>query len=122
MKNIFTLLLVFLISNSVFAGPYLMTKHEFKMKDTDYGSTINHIRFGHSWKTEGGLKLYGEIGAAESFSHGKDILDGVAGKSYEFGFSKKITDAFSWKGKWEGIENHNAKNSHKIEIKTKWKF
>ena len=46
MKNIFTLLLVFLISNSVFAGPYLMTKHEFKMKDTDYSSTINHIRFG----------------------------------------------------------------------------
>jgi hypothetical protein len=77
-----------------------MTKHEFKMKDTDYSSTINHIRFGHSWKTEGGLKLYGEIGAAESVSHGKDILDGVAGKSYEFGFSKKITDAFSWKGKW----------------------
>ena len=122
MKNIFTLLLVFLISNSVFAGPYLMTKHEFKMKDTDYSSTINHIRFGHSWKTEGGLKLYGEIGAAESVSHGKNILDGVAGKSYEFGFSKKITDAFSWKGKWEGLENHNAKNSHKIEIKTKWKF
>ena len=49
-------------------------------------------------------------------------IDGVAGKSYEFGFSKKITDAFSWKGKWEGLENHNAKNSHKIEIKTKWKF
>ena len=47
MKNIFTLLLVFLISNSVFAGPYLMTKHEFKMKDTDYSSTTvsyTHLR------------------------------------------------------------------------------
>ena len=122
MKKILSIIFLLSISTVVISGPYLMSKHEFKMKDTDYSSTINHIRFGHSWKTEGGLKLYGEIGAAETVSHGKDILDGVAGKSYEFGFSKKITDAFSWKGKWEGLENHNAKNSHKIEIKTKWKF
>ena len=43
-----------------------MSKHEFKMKDTNYDKTINHIRFGNSWKTEGGLKLYGEVGVVES--------------------------------------------------------
>ena len=120
--KLITLIFFLFFCSLTYAETYMTSKHEFKMKDTDYSSTINHIRFGHSWKTEGGLKLYGEIGAAESVSHGKDILDGVAGKSYEFGFSKKITDTFSWKGKWEGLENHNAKNSHKIEIKTKWEF
>lgn len=122
MKKILSIIFLLSISTVVMSGPYLMSKHEFKMKDTDYSSTVNHIRFGHSWKTEDGLKLYGEIGVAESISHGNDIFDGVAGKSYQFGFSKKITDTLSWKGKWEGIENHNAKNSHKIEIKTKWEF
>ena len=111
-----------LISNLAISGPYLMSKHEFKMKDTNYDKTINHIRFGNSWKTEGGLKLYGEVGVAESVPHGSNIFDGDAGSSYEFGFKKKITDSFSWKGKWEGIELPNSSNSHKIEIKTKWKF
>jgi hypothetical protein len=122
MKKILSIIFFISISTVVMSGPYLMSKHEFKMKDTDYSSTINHIRFGNSWKSQDGLKLYGEIGVAESVSHGNDILDGVAGKSYEFGFSKKVTDEFSWKGKWEGLENHNTRNSHKIEIKTKWEF
>ena len=47
-------------------------------------------------------KLYGEVGVAESVIHGSNIFDGD-GKSYQFGFSKKITDSFSWKGKWEGV-------------------
>ena len=110
------------LSNIAVSGPYLMSKHEFKMKDSDYDKTINHIRFGNSWKTEGGLKLYGELGIAESVKNGNGFGDGTAGTSYEFGFKKKITDSFSWKGKWEGMELPNSSNSHKIEIKTKWRF
>ncbi len=122
MKRLLLTLFLFFVSNWSFSGPYIMSKHEFKMDDTNYTKTINHIRFGNSWKTHGGLKLYGEFGIAESVSHGSDIFEGDAGKSYEFGFSKKATDSFSWKGKWEGLESHNSSNSHKIEIKTKWQF
>jgi len=122
MKKLLILPILLLTSNISLADPYVMTKHEFKMSDTNYSKTINHIRFGNSWKTEGGLKLYGEVGVAESVPHGSDIFEGTAGKSYQFGFGKKVNDSFSVKGKWEGVELPNSSNSHKVEIKTKWKF
>tara|TARA_X000000368_G_C22508427_1_gene483761 strand:- start:134 stop:502 length:369 start_codon:yes stop_codon:yes gene_type:complete len=122
MKKLLFIPLLLSITNLALSGPYIMSKHELKMKDTNYDKTINHIRFGNSWKTESGLKLYGELGIVEEVKHGSDIFDGTAGTSYQFGFKKKITDNFSWKGKWEGTELHDSSNSHKIEIKTKWKF
>ena len=122
MKKLLIVPLLLSFSTSALSGPYLMSKHEFKMKDSDYSKTINHIRLGNSWKTESGWKLYGELGVAESINNGSGLFDGDAGKSYQFGFSKKVTDSFSWKGKWEGLELPNSTNSHKVEIKTKWKF
>lgn len=122
MKKLLIVPLLLSFSTSVISGPYLMSKHEFKMKDSDYSKTVNHIRFGNSMKTESGWKLYGELGVAESINNGSGLFDGDAGTSYEFGFKKKITDSFSWKGKWEGLELPNSTNSHKVEIKTKWKF
>jgi hypothetical protein len=121
MKKVLIVPLLLSLSSVAFSGPYIMSKHELKMKDTNYDKTINHIRFGNSWNLDG-LKLYGELGVVEEVRHGSDIFDGKAGTSYQFGFSKKITDNFSWKGKWEGTEFHDSNNSHKIEIKTKWKF
>ena len=43
MKKILSIIFLLSISTVVMSGPYLMSKHEFKMKDTDYSSTINHI-------------------------------------------------------------------------------
>ena len=51
MKKLLIIALL-LISNLAISGPYLMSKHVFKMKDTNYDKTINHIRFGNFWKTE----------------------------------------------------------------------
>jgi hypothetical protein len=122
MKKLLFIPILLSLSNLAFSGPYLMSKHEFKMKDSDYDKTVNHVRLGNSWKTESGLKLYGEVGVIESIKNGNGLFDGDAGTSYEFGFKKKITDSFSWKGKWEGMELPNSSHGHKIEIKTKWKF
>ena len=110
------------LSNIAVSGPYLMSKHEFKMKDSDYSKTINHIRLGNAWKMPSGLSFYGELGVVESFNNGESLGDGDIGKSYEFGFKKKLSDKFTIKGKWEGTEIYNSTNSHKIEIKTKYKF
>ncbi len=122
MKYLIVILLCLPIAELTSASPYVMTKHEFKMKDSDYSKTINHIRFGNSWKTEDGLSLYGEVGIAESINNGSSLGDGDVIKSYEFGFKKKLSNRFSVKGKWEGTEVYNSTHSHKIEIKTKWEF
>jgi len=36
MKKILSIIFLLSISTVVISGPYLMSKHEFKMKDTDY--------------------------------------------------------------------------------------
>ena len=59
MKKLLFIPILLSLSNLAFSGPYLMSKHEFKMKDSDYDKTVNHVRLGNSWKTESGLKLYG---------------------------------------------------------------
>ena len=83
MKYLIVILLCLPIAELTSASPYVMTKHEFKMKDSDYSKTINHIRFGNSWKTEDGLSLYGEVGIAESINNGSSLGDGDVIKSYE---------------------------------------
>ena len=90
MKYFIYLILLICFADLVFAEPYLASKHEFKMKDSDYSSTINHLRLGNTWKTPSGLSFYGELGVVESFNNGESLGDGDIGKSYEFGF-KKIT-------------------------------
>ena len=122
MKYFIYLILLVCFVDFAFAEPYLASKHEFKMKDSDYSKTINHLRLGNTWKMPSGLSFYGELGVVESFNNGESLGDGDIGKSYEFGFAKKLSDRFAIKGKWEGTEIYNSTNSHKIEIKTKYKF
>ena len=122
MKYFIYLILFICFADLVFAEPYLASKHEFKMKDSDYSSTINHLRLGNTWKTPSGLSFYGELGVVESFNNGESLGDGDIGKSYEFGFAKKLSDRFAIKGKWEGTEIFISTNSHNLEFNTKYMF
>ena len=120
LKNIL-LVGLFLITNVSFAGTYIMTKHEFKSKDSNYNKTPNQIRFGYDKKIDN-WELYGEIGGGESLPNAKSLGSGTSLLSYEFGAKKKISDNFFFKIKWEGEDYTNSTFDHKIEIKTIYRF
>ena len=115
------LLIAIVFSSLAVADPYITSKHQFKYKNSDYNKTLNHVRIGNSWTTEGGLKLYGEVGISESIDKNEDWLDGNAGKSYQFGFQKDLNSRFSLKGKYEGFEENKEEKSQTLEIITKFK-
>ena len=64
MLKISTLLIICFFAHSAYAGPYIMTKHEFKSKDSEYNATVNQFRFGYDQKIDD-WTLYGEVGGGE---------------------------------------------------------
>ena len=88
-----------------------MSKHEFKMKDTNYDKTINHIRFGFLEDRRNYMVSW----CLESVIHGSNIFDGDYDAIYHLGLVKNYDDLF--KGKWELLLEHHSSNSHNIEIK-----
>ena len=113
--------ILFLVSQSLYAGSYIMTKHELKSKDSDYDKTVHQIRLGYDEKINS-WHIYGEIGGGEQLPNGKSIGSGTSLLTYEFGATNKITDRFSFKVKWEGKDYTDSYLDHKIEIKTKYRF
>ena len=50
-----------MIAGPAMAGPYVMTKSEFKFADEDYSKMVNQARVGYETKT-GNLTPYIEVG------------------------------------------------------------
>ena len=99
------------------AGPYVMTKSEFKFSDENYKEAVNQARLGYDWKA-GSLKPYVELGA------GAKTPDGGASKGFtaaEIGTGIKLTEKLSAKAKAEFI-NLSDKTDWKVEVGTKYKF
>ena len=108
-------------TQNTIAGPYIMTKHEFKLKDSNYSKTVNQIRMGYEAKINN-WSLYMEAGGGEQTPNAKSFGSGTSLLAYELGATKKINDKFSVKIKWEGKDYTGSYLDHKIEIKTKYKF
>ena len=119
-KSLFTIFLLFL-SNTILAETYIMTKHEFKSKDSDYNSTVNQIRLGYTTKISD-YTFYGEVGGGEKLPNGKSLGTGTSLTSYEFGIKKKIGKNFKFKIKWEGKDYDDSYLDHKFELKTYFTF
>ena len=99
------------------AGPYVMTKSEFKGSDSTYKETVNQARLGYDWKL-GKLAPYVEIGGGAKAPDGLDIDGFVAA---EVGTGIKLTDKLSAKAKVEAI-SLSTKTDWKAEISTKYRF
>ena len=121
MLKISTLLIICFFAHSAYAGPYIMTKHEFKSKDSEYNATVNQFRFGYDQQIDD-WNLYGEVGGGESLPNSTSLGSGTSLLSYEFGATKKINDKFSIKMKWEGKDHTDSYLEHKFQIKTKYRF
>ena len=121
MRKISRLLIIYIFAQSVYAGPYIMTKHEFKSKDSEYSATVNQFRFGYDQEIDD-WTLYGEVGGGESLPNSTSLGSGTSLLSYEFGATKRINDKFSIKMKWEGKDHTDSYLDHKFQIKTKYRF
>ena len=99
------------------AGPYVMTKSEFKFSDDNYKEAVNQARVGYDWKL-GIASPYVEVGG------GAKTPDGGASKGFtaaEIGTGIKLTEKLSAKAKAEFI-NLSDKTDWKVEVGTKYKF
>lgn len=106
-----------MVTAPALAGPYVMTKSEFKFSDDNYKEAVNQARLGYDWKV-GDLKPYVELGA------GAKSPDGGSSKGFtaaEIGSAIKLTDQLSAKAKAEFI-NLSDKTDWKVEVSTKYKF
>ena len=56
MRKIMSFIILIILSQNALAGPYITTKHEFKLKDSDYNKTVNQIRFGYDKKIKNSLE------------------------------------------------------------------
>ena len=99
------------------AGPYVMTKSEFKFSDENYKEAVNQARLGYDWKT-GALKPYVELGGGAKTPDGGDSKGFVAA---EVGTGIKLTDKLSAKAKIEAI-SFSTKTDWKAELSTKYRF
>ena len=106
-----------MVTAPALAGPYVMTKSEFKFSDENYKEAVNQARLGYDWKA-GSLKPYVELGA------GAKTPDGGASKGFtaaEIGTGIKLTEKLSAKAKAEFI-NLSDKTDWKVEVGTKYRF
>jgi hypothetical protein len=106
-----------MVTAPALAGPYVMTKSEFKGTDDNYKSTVNQARLGYDWKV-GDIKPYVELGGGAAVPDGGDAATFVAA---EVGAGIKLTKQLSAKAKFETI-NYDDKNDWKVEVGTKYRF
>ena len=99
------------------AGPYVMTKSEFKFSDENYKEAVNQARLGYDWKV-GALKPYVELGGGAKTPDGGDSKGFTAA---EIGTAIKITEKLSAKAKAEAI-SLSSKTDWKVEVGTKYRF
>jgi len=99
------------------AGPYVMTKSEFKFSDDNYKESVNQARLGYDWKV-GVLSPYVEAGGGVKTPDGGDSKGLV---SAEIGTGVKLTKQLSAKVKAEAIQISN-KTDWKVEVGTKYRF
>ena len=52
-----------MVTAPALAGPYVMTKSEFKFSDENYKEAVNQARLGYDWKV-GALSPYVEVGGS----------------------------------------------------------
>ena len=106
-----------MVTAPALAGPYVMTKSEFKFSDENYKEAVNQARLGYDWKA-GALKPYVELGGGAKTPDGGDSKGFVAA---EVGTGIKLTEKLSAKAKVEAI-SLSSKTDWKVEIGTKYKF
>jgi len=106
-----------MVTAPALAGPYVMTKSEFKFSDENYKEAVNQARLGYDWKA-GSLKPYVELGAGAKTPDGGDSKGFTAA---EIGTGIKLTEKLSAKAKAEFI-NLSDKTDWKVEIGTKYRF
>ena len=99
------------------AGPYVMTKSEFKFSDANYKEAVNQARLGYDWKV-GALKPYVELGGGAKTPDGGDSKGFTAA---ELGTGLKLTKQLSAKVKAEAIQV-SSKTDWKVEVGTKYRF
>lgn len=99
------------------AGPYVMTKSEFKGANDNYSGAVNQARLGYEGKV-GILAPYVEVGGGLVTPDGGDS-DGLL--AVEVGTGIKLTEKLSAKAKFENIRV-NSNDSWKVEVGTKYKF
>jgi len=106
-----------MVTAPALAGPYVMTKSEFKGSDSTYKETVNQARLGYDWKV-GKLAPYVEIGGGAKAPDGLAIDGFVAA---EVGTGIKLTDKLSAKAKFEAL-SFESKTDWKVEVGTKYRF
>ena len=106
-----------LFAGAAMAGPYVMTKSEFKFVDEDYSKMVNQARVGYETKT-GNFAPYVEVGGGALTPEGGDT-EGLL--SAEVGTGIKITNNLSAKAKVEAVHIDDV-TDWKVEIGTKYKF
>ena len=99
------------------AGPYVMTKSEFKGSDQDYKEAVNQARLGYDWKV-GKVTPYVELGGGAKAPDGASVDGFVAA---EVGAGLKLTDKLSAKAKFEAL-SFDTKTDWKVEVGTKYRF
>lgn len=121
MRKTMSFIALIILSKNTLAGPYITTKHEFKLKDSDYNKTVNQIRFGYDKKIKNST-YYIEIGGGETLPNSKSLGSGQSIISYELGFKKKVNDKFSFKIQYEGKNYTDTYLDHELEFETKYRF
>ena len=106
-----------MVTAPALAGPYVMTKSEFKFSDENYKEAVNQARLGYDWKV-GALKPYVELGGGAKTPDGGDSKGVTAA---EIGTAIKLTDKLSAKAKAEAI-SLSSKTDWKVEVGTKYRF
>ena len=99
------------------AGPYVMTKSEFKGSDQDYKEAVNQARLGYDWKL-GKVAPYVELGGGAKTPDGAGSTGFVAA---EVGAGLKLTEKLSAKAKFEAL-SFDTKTDWKVEVGTKYRF
>jgi hypothetical protein len=99
------------------AGPYVMTKSDFKGSDSSYKEAVNQARLGYDWKV-GKVTPYVELGGGAKAPDGASVDGFVAA---EVGAGLKLTDKLSAKAKFEAL-SFDTKTDWKVEVGTKYRF
>ena len=106
-----------MVTAPALAGPYVMTKSEFKFSDNNYKEAVNQARLGYETKV-GVLTPYIEVGGGAKTPDGGDSKGFT---SAELGTAIKLTNQLSAKAKAEAIRTSSV-TDWKVEVGTKYKF
>jgi len=106
-----------MVTAPALAGPYVMTKSEFKFSDDNYKEAVNQARVGYDWKV-GIAKPYVELGGGAKTPDGGSSTGFTAA---EIGTGLALTEKLSAKAKAEFIST-STKTDWKVEVGTKYKF